>query len=73
MKKRRSQQNKRLKKGDVYMQTIVNRNIDNLRKRALKRRISFSAQKGIEDVKVENDFFEDVKKQIYNQVTEEKK
>ena len=61
------------KKGDVHMQTVVSDSMNNLRKRALKRRISFPNQKTEEDVKVENEFFENVKKKMYEQIAEDKK
>ena len=61
------------KKGDVHMQTVVNESMNNLRKRALKRRISFPNQKTTEDVKVENDFFEDAKTKMYEQIAEDER
>lgn len=59
------------KKGDVRMHTVVSESMDNLRKRALKRRISLPNQKTAEDAKVENDFFKDAKEQLYKQIVEE--
>ena len=48
---------------------IVKRNLDELKKRANKRNISFSSKpKSDEDAKVENDFFKTMKKQIYKQI-----
>ena len=47
--------------------------MNNLRKRALKRRISFPNQKTTEDAKVENDFFEDAKKKMYEQIAEDER
>ena len=44
-----------------------------LKKRALKRRRFSSAQKALEDVRIENEFFDDMKKKMYEQITEDKK
>lgn len=55
------------------MQTVINENMNDLKKRALQRRISFPSQKTIEDVKIENDFFDDVKKEMYEQIAEDKR
>ena len=71
MKRRNYKQ--RNKKGDVYMQTVINENINNLKKRALQRRISFPSQKTVKDVKIENDFFDDAKKKMYEQIVEDKR
>lgn len=58
-------------KGDVCMSNniMVKKNLDELRKRANKRSISFSSNpKSINDVKIENDFFQTMEKQIYKQI-----
>lgn len=56
-------------KGDVYMTNEYKKNLEELRKRALKRSISFSSTpKTAEDVKIENDFYKIVENQIYNQI-----
>lgn len=55
------------------MNTVVNERMNNLKERALKRRISFPDQKTLEDVRIENEFFDDVKKKMYEQITEDKK
>ena len=48
---------------------IVKRNLDELRKRANKRNISFSSKpKSENDTKVENDFFRTMESQIYKQI-----
>ena len=58
-------------KGDVYMSNnaVVKRNLDELKIRTNKRSISFSSNhKSENDVKIENDFFEMMEKQIYKQI-----
>ena len=55
------------------MQSMVKKDMDNLKKRALQRRISFPNQKTIEDVKIENDFFDEVKKKMYERIVEDKR
>lgn len=51
-------------KGDA-----MKRNLDELKKRANKRSISFSSKpKSENDIKVENDFFKTVENQIYKQI-----
>ena len=58
-------------KGDVFMQEnlTVKRNLEELKKRAIKRSISFSSKPKTEnDTKVENDFFKTVENQIYTQI-----
>ena len=55
------------------MSTMVNERMNNLKERALKRRISFPNQKTLEDVRIENKFFDDVKKKMYEQITDDKK
>ena len=58
-------------KGDVYMSNnvTVKRNLDELKKRANKRNISFSSKpKSDDDTKVENDFFKTMEHQIYEQI-----
>ena len=58
-------------KGDVYMSSnvIIKRNLDELKKRANKRSVSFpSNPKSENDTKVENDFFKMVENQIYKQI-----
>ena len=68
-----SKRKKNRKKGDVHMQTMVNENMNDLKKRALQRRISFPNQKTIEDARIENDFFDDAKKKMYEQIMEDKR
>lgn len=47
----------------------VKRNLDELKKRANKRNISFSSKpKSDDDTKVENDFFKTMEHQIYEQI-----
>ena len=58
-------------KGDVYMSNnaVVKRNLDELKKRAYKRSISFSSKpKSENDTRVENDFFKTMENQIYKQI-----
>ena len=58
-------------KGDVYMPNnlVVKRNLDELRKRANKRNISFSSKpKSENDTRIENDFFKTMENQIYKQI-----
>lgn len=55
------------------MQSMVKKDMDNLKKRALQRRISFPNQKTIEDVKIENEFFDEVKKKMYERIVEDKR
>lgn len=58
-------------KGDVYMSNnvVVKRNLDELRKRANKRSISFSSKpKSEDDTRIENDFFKTMENQIYKQI-----
>ena len=58
-------------KGDVYMSNnaVVKRNLDELKKRAYKRNISFSSKpKSEDDTRVENDFFKTMENQIYKQI-----
>ena len=55
------------------MQVMVKKDMDNLKKRALQRRISFPNQKTTEDAKVENAFFEDAKKKMYEQIAEDER
>lgn len=50
------------------MQNEVKNNMQNLKKRAMKRNISFSTSKTIKDAKVENDFFKSMENQIYAQI-----
>ncbi len=59
------------KKGDVHMQTAIKNDMSNLRDRALQRFISFPNQKTSEDTKVENNFFDEVKEKMYNQIAED--
>ena len=73
MKSKRRNKKHKKKKGDVYMRTAINKSMNNLKKRALERRISFPNQKSIEDVKIENDFFDNVKKKMYEQIMEDKR
>ena len=48
---------------------VVKRNLDELKKRANKRSISFSSKpKSENDTKVENDFFKTMENQIYKQI-----
>lgn len=48
---------------------VVKRNLDELKIRTNKRSISFSSNYKTEnDVKIENDFFEMMEKQIYKQI-----
>lgn len=48
---------------------IIKRNLDELKKRANKRSVSFSSNpKSENDTKVENDFFKIVENQIYKQI-----
>ena len=54
-------------KEDVYMSNnaVVKRNLDELKKRAYKRNISFSSKpKSEDDTRVENDFFKTIENQI---------
>ena len=58
-------------KGDVYMSNnaVVKRNLDELKKRAYKRNISFSSKpKSEDDTRVENYFFKTMENQIYKQI-----
>ena len=55
------------------MQSMVKKDMDTLKKRALQRRISFPNQKTIEDVKIENEFFDEVKKKMYERIVEDKR
>jgi hypothetical protein len=58
-------------KGDVYMSrnATLKTNIEDLKKRAIQRNISFSSKAKTEsDVKVENDFFKTMESQIYKQI-----
>ena len=73
MKSKKKNYKQRNKKGDVQMQTAINERMNNLKKRALQRRISFPSQKTMKDVKIENDFFDDVKKKMYEQIVEDKR
>lgn len=50
------------------MQSETKKNMHDLRKRAIKRNISFSTSKTIKDAKVENDFFKSMENQIYAQI-----
>ena len=48
---------------------VVKRNLDELKKRAYKRNISFSYKpKSEDDIRVENDFFKTMENQIYKQI-----
>ena len=48
---------------------VVKRNLDELRKRANKRSISFSSKpKSKDDTRIENDFFKTMENQIYKQI-----
>lgn len=48
---------------------IVKKNLDELKKRANKRSISFSSKPKLEkDTEVENDFFKTMENQIYEQI-----
>ena len=48
---------------------VVKRNLDELKKRAYKRNISFSSKpKSEDDIRVENDFFKTMENQIYKQI-----
>ena len=48
---------------------VVKRNLDELKKRAYKRNISFSSKpKSEDDIRVENDFFKTMENQIYKQM-----
>lgn len=48
---------------------VIKRNLDELRKRANKRNISFSSKpKSEDDTKTENDFFKTMENQIYKQI-----
>ena len=71
MKKRRI----KYKKGDVGMPVSMKTamDMDNLKKRAMQRRISFSGPKDEKDIKIENDFFVDLKESIYAQIARDKK
>ena len=60
-------------KGDVYMRTITDSHMNDLKKRASQRRILFPNQKNSEDVKLEHDFFEDVQNKMYEQISEDEK
>lgn len=58
-------------KGDVYMSNnaMTKKSLDELKKRANKRSISFSSKPKTEnDTKVENDFFKTMENQIYKQI-----
>lgn len=50
------------------MQSETKKNMQDLKKRSMKRSISFSTSKTIKDAKVENDFFKSMKDQIYAQI-----
>lgn len=58
-------------KGDVCMQAEIRIKINDLKNRAKQRLSSFPDEKDVESVKVENDFFEDLKEQTYSQIMEE--
>ena len=47
---------------------VLRKNMDDLKRRATLRNISFSKPKSEEDTKVENDFFKIVENQIYKQI-----
>ena len=48
---------------------VVKRNLDELKKRAYKRNISFSSKpKSEDDTRVENYFFKTMENQIYKQI-----
>ncbi len=72
MKRKIIKRFKKNQKGDVHMQATINEQMRDLKLRASKRRISFPNQKTTEDVELENNFFDDVKKKIYEQITEDK-
>jgi hypothetical protein len=55
-------------RGGVYMQTKIDSKMVDLRKRALQRRSSFPVNKDMYDTKVENQFFAEVKKELYKQI-----
>ena len=46
----------------------LKKNIDNLKNRAAKRRLTYPAHKDTKDISVENSNFADIKKQIYKQI-----
>lgn len=59
------------KKGEVCMQTIIRDKLSALNERALQRRNSFPNQKDEEDVRVQNDFFDEMKEEMYKQIAED--
>lgn len=46
--------------------------LSNLKERAAKRQLLYPSNKNLEDVQIENSYFEDIKQKIYKQITEEK-
>ena len=54
---------------DIMSNNVTKRRLKELKTRANKRSISFSSNHKTEnDVKIENDFFEMMEKQIYKQI-----
>ena len=53
------------------MQTAVKEQMNMLKKHALQRQQSFPNQQTVHDAKIENEFFNDMKQTIYEQIAKE--